>query len=248
MRLRCGQLSITGNFRENNEDACLVDSDCRYVLVADGMGGQSAGEKASQMATELVSRTLEQQIDFAGGSPEQIVKVIDRAVEYANSEIIALGQVDPNMHQMGTTIVFLVRVGDGIFVGGVGDSRCYRICEESIEQLTTDHSLTQALIDAGTITKEDAAHHRYKNVLYRYLGTKDGSNGTQAKRIDPQVGERYVLCSDGITDGVSTDEIHRIVKAEPDPQRAAEQLVAAAEKGGSKDNITCVVVDVEHDE
>ncbi|QDT38459.1 PP2C family protein-serine/threonine phosphatase [Stratiformator vulcanicus] len=251
MRFRCGHLSITGNFRDNNEDSLYVDPECRYFLVADGMGGQSAGEKASSMAAELFSRTLEQRIDFqddvAADRHDEIVKCIDEAVAYANSEIIALGQVDPEMHQMGTTLVFAVRVADQLFIGGVGDSRCYHHTGGVTSQLTTDHSLTQALVDAGTITREDAATHRYKNVLYRYLGTKDGSKGTQASPVEPAPGDRFMLCSDGVTDGIEIENIQQILEDHAHPQDAAEKLVSAAEAGGSRDNITCVVIDVEAD-
>jgi protein phosphatase len=145
---------------------------------------------------------------------------------------------------MGTTLVFLVAAADRIFVGGVGDSRVYRIRDGAIEQLTKDHSVVQALIDAGTITPEEAATNRYRNVLYRYLGTKEGSTGTEPKILDPVPGDRFVLCSDGVTDGIDSDVILEKVADEPDPQRAAEAVVQAALDGGSKDNVTCVVVHV----
>ena len=245
LRTRCGHVSITGKYRENNEDRCLVDPQGRYFLVCDGMGGQSAGEKASELACELVPQRLEQSLNFEKDPPEKVVKSIDRAVEHANAEIMALGEVDPNYHNMGTTIAFLVSAAGKLFAGGLGDSRVYLLRDGKFEQLTTDHSLTQALVDAGTISPSDAAKHRYKNVLYRYLGTKEGSSGTSPKQVIPQAGDRFLLCSDGVTDGLEDDRLRTLLEENDDPQAAAEAIVRAAEEGGSKDNITCVVVYVD---
>jgi serine/threonine protein phosphatase PrpC len=243
IELRWGQLCITGNFRDNNEDNCLVDDQGRFFLVADGMGGQSAGEKASGLAVDIVPRRLEKGLRFDEDGPsDRIVRVIDDAVREANNEIMALGEVDPDCHQMGTTIVYLVRVGRRVFVGGIGDSRVYLLRDGQLVQLTKDHSLTQALLDAGTISAEDAKTHRYRNVLYRYLGTKEGGNGTEPKSLDPRPGDRFVLCSDGVTDGLADERLQSLLVEQNDPQAAAEAIVAAAQEGGSKDNITCVVV------
>ena len=245
LRLRWGSVSITGNFRENNEDRCLAHPEGRYFLVADGMGGQSAGEKASELAVELIPRRLDQLINFPNPQPEGVVRGIDEAVAFANGEIMALGEVDPDYHNMGTTIAFIVAVGDALYIGGVGDSRVYLLRGDRFEQLTTDHSLTQALVDAGTISRDDAQSHRYRNVLYRYLGTKEGGTGTGARRLDPKSGDRLLICSDGVSDGLPAETLAPLLKASDDPQRAAETIVGAAQAGGSKDNITCVVVFVD---
>lgn len=242
VRLRWGSVSITGNVRENNEDRCLAAPDGRYFLVADGMGGQSAGEKASELATELVPRKLDQLVDFDNPKPDRVIKAIDEAVAYANGEIMALGEVDPNYHSMGTTLAFVVVARDTFYVGGLGDSRVYLLRGERFEQLTTDHSLTQALLDAGTISREEAASHRYRNVLYRYLGTKEGSAGTGPRQLQPQSGDRLLLCSDGVSDGLSSDAVCALLRDGTDPQATADAIVNAALAGGSKDNITCVVV------
>ena len=243
--LRTGKVSITGNFRENNEDSCVIDEQQRFMIVADGMGGQSAGEKASALAVELIPRRLLQLVDFQQGSSRDIVDAIDRSIDFANSEIMALSEVNPGYRNMGTTIVFLIRVGDRFFVGGVGDSRAYECRGGKLRQLTTDHSLTQALIEAGTISSEEAKTHRYRNVLYRYLGTRDGSSGSNAAEIVPRSGDRFMLCSDGVTDGIPDTEIAGLLQSTDDPQQAAENIVQAAQKGGSRDNITCVVIVVD---
>lgn len=245
MNLRWGSHSITGQFRENNEDRCFVEPQGRYFLLADGMGGQAAGEKASEMAVELISQKLDQLIDYRRDSPGKILQSIDDAVSYANLEIIACGQIDASAHSMGTTIALVVQVNNRLFVAGVGDSPVLLVRDGTIEQLTTDHSLTQALIDAGTITPEEALTHRYRNVLYRYLGTKDGGTGAEAQVVEPQPGDRLVICSDGVTDGLDLETLRQLVESLDDPQAVAEALVAAAEQGGSRDNITVVVLFVD---
>lgn len=245
VQIRHGLVSITGNFRDNNEDCGVADPDGRFFIVADGMGGQAAGEKASELATDLISRELEKSLDFENDPPDAVLKTIDAVVARANGEIMALGEVDPQYHQMGTTVVFLVSVAGRFYAGGIGDSRAYRLKDGNLEQLTTDHSLTQALLDAGTITAEEAETHRYRNVLYRYLGTKEGGHGTDTRQLDPQPGERFLLCSDGVTDGIPPESLQDLLAAGDDPQQTAEAIVQAAESGGSRDNITCLVVFVE---
>ena len=146
---------------------------------------------------------------------------------------------------MGTTVVLLVICGDNFYIGGVGDSRVYQLRGDKLTQLTKDHSLTQALLEAGTINEEEAKTHRYRNVLYRYLGTKDGGAGTEACEIRPKSGDRFFLCSDGVTDGIDDDKISVILTSSEDPQVVAQALVDAALVGGSKDNITSVVVFVD---
>jgi protein phosphatase len=247
LALRWGTVSITGNFRENNEDRCLVDPAGRYFLVADGMGGQCAGEKASEMAVELIARKLEQTVDFSQDSnqkdaSQKVFSAIDQAITHANVEIMALSELDANFHNMGTTIAMIVKVGERFYVAGIGDSRVYLVRDGKIQRLTKDHSLTDALLEAGTITPEEAARHRYRNVLYRYLGTKEGGTGAKAQPVDVRGGDRFIMCSDGATDGLTDKDLESLLQADSDPQHAAEAIVAAAQKAGSRDNITCVAV------
>ena len=240
--IRSGHISITGNFRENNEDNIAVDESSRYFIVADGMGGQNAGEKASQMAVELIPQQLNSQLNFDSNDPTSIVSAIDGAVEYANAEIMALSELDPSVRNMGTTVVFVVQVGGKLYVGGVGDSRVYHLRGSKMIQRTTDHSLTQALLDAGTITPAEAENHRYRNVLYRYLGTRDGAAGTDAQEVAPKSGDRLLLCTDGVTDGIDDTKIQQILTASDDPTAIAQAMVDGALEGGSRDNISCVVL------
>lgn len=243
MKFRVGHLSIVGK-RDNNEDACYVDPQQRFFLVADGMGGQSAGERASGLAMEIVPQKL-QSLDFNRATGDQAVKIIDDSVSQANLEIMALGELDSKLKNMGTTIAFLVQSAGMLFAGGVGDSRVYLLRNGTLEQLTKDHSLTQALLDAGTLTPEEAVNHRYRNVLYRYLGCKEGGQGTNPKQLQPELNDRFLLCSDGVTGGVDDAALTKLLAEGSDPQKTAEAIVQAATDGGSKDNITGVVIFVE---
>lgn len=244
VRVRCGHLSITGK-RDNNEDNYVVDEHGRFFIVADGMGGQSAGERASSIAVEVVPKELSESLSFDDDESSKVVEIIDGAVARANEEIMRLGKSDAEMHNMGTTITFVVVIGHRLFIGGVGDSRVYQLREGEFRQLTTDHSLTQALVEAGTITPEEATKHRYRNVLYRYLGAKEGAQGTDPKELHAKPGDRYLLCSDGVTDGASNEVLSKCLAEIDDPQEAANQCVKLAEAGGSKDNITAVVLHVD---
>ena len=243
MKVRVGHLSIVGK-RDNNEDACYVDPQQRFFLVADGMGGQSAGERASGLAMEIVPQKL-QLVDFSKIGGDQAVKLIDDAVSQANYEIMALGELDGRLKNMGTTIAFWVQAAGTVYAGGVGDSRVYLLRDGKLDQLTTDHSLTQALVDAGTLTLEEAVNHRYRNVLYKYLGCKEGGQGTNPRPVQPKAGDRFLLCSDGVTGGADDATIARLLFEGKDPQATAESIVQAATDGGSKDNITGVVIFVD---
>lgn len=237
-----GHISITGNYRENNEDSCIVDKQQRYAIVADGMGGQSAGERASALAIELIPHRLEQLLDFQKSTTKSVNEALEKSIAYANSEIIALSETDPGMRNMGTTVVLMTRVDDRFYFIGVGDSRAYEFRGGKLRQMTVDHSLTQALMDAGTISPNEAKTHRYRNVLYKYLGSRDGATGGTAIEVTPKTGDRFLLCSDGLTDGLDDSEIAELMSTQDDAQKLAEILVEAALQGGSRDNITALVL------
>lgn len=249
IELSWGALSVVGNFRPNNEDRFFVDPLGKFFLVADGMGGQSAGERASALAAEVIPRVLEKELDFEKGDLGQITAALQRAVSQANTEIISQSTLDPSCHNMGTTLALLVRVGSRFYAVGLGDSPIYQLRGGHLQKLTTDHSLTQALVDAGTISASEAATHRYRNVLYRYLGTKEGYLGAkdgdqrdEVRPVDLQPGDRFVVCSDGALDGLSETGVRELLTRLNNPQQAAESIVAASLAGGSRDNVTAIVV------
>ncbi len=242
--IRWGVVCITGNYRTNNEDNYLADPDGHYFLVADGMGGAAAGERASAMAVQLVSQKLNELIEVNNAPPEQVTSAIDEAVHHANAEIMMTGQLNPDLYRMGTTIALVVVVGHTAYIAGVGDSRVYSMHGSTFEQLTKDHSISQALLDSGAISRVETATHPYRNVLYRYLGTEAGGTEMVAQKLPLDSGDRFILCSDGVTDGVDDDTLATLLRENDDPQQAAQTIVYAAEAGGSKDNITCIVLHV----
>jgi protein phosphatase len=246
LALNIGKCTLLGNYRENNEDAIDVQQfpELTLCLVADGMGGQAAGEIASKRATQVVPRELKAVLADAS-STDEVKRLIRHAVVQANEEIIAMGALDRDLRNMGTTVVLAVwRQGPEIYVTGVGDSRAYLIRGDSIEQLTVDHSLAQALVEAKTISPEEARGHRFKNVLWKYLGTKEVGEGPEVKALAIEAGDRILLCSDGLSGVVPDEQVLSCVRQHADVQSAADALGQLALDSGSRDNVSCILIEV----
>jgi protein phosphatase len=213
-------------------------------LVADGMGGQLAGEKASEMAVEIVPGELRKRLG-ADDDEKALKRAIRDAVAEANKEILAQSHLVTEFANMGTTIVLALFRGDRAYITGIGDSRAYRLRDGRLERLTTDHSLADALVGAGTIRPEEVENHKFRHVLYLYLGCKDARDGPEEIRaVDVRPGDRFLLASDGLTGVVRDGVIAEVLLACEDPQRAAQALINRALENRSKDNITCVVIQV----
>jgi protein phosphatase len=246
LALNIGRCTLLGNYRENNEDAIEVKQfpDMTVSIVADGMGGQAAGEIASKRAIEVVPRELRK--GFAQATThEQCKQVIRRAIVQANEEILQMGALDRDLRNMGTTIVMAVwRKGNDVFVTGVGDSRAYLVRDGKIEQLTVDHSLAQALVENKTITAEDAKEHRFRNVLWKYLGSKEVGEGPEVKVVSIRPGDRFLLCSDGLSGPVPDPQLLSFIQEHPNVQQCAEGLGQLALDQGSRDNVSCIVIEV----
>ncbi len=267
MKLLVGVVSTVGNYREHNEDnyyvpgrKSIVDGGSteatgemnamtlepsNLVIVADGMGGQQAGEEASRMAVEIIPRALARRLPNDEADPKTVQTAIRDAVAEANQEILGSSGTVTEYSNMGTTVVLALFRQDRAFIAGIGDSRAYRLRNGQVEQLTKDHSLADALVEAGTITKEELPNHKFKNILYLYLGCKDARSGPEDVRaLDILPDDRFLLASDGLTGVVSDDEIARILSTCDDPQHAAKVLKDQALANDSRDNVTCVVVHV----
>jgi protein phosphatase len=213
-------------------------------IVADGMGGQLAGEKASQMAVELIPRELAKRSDFAGDE-KSTVNALRESHAAVNQDILALSHLGADFANMGTTVVCAWFHNHRVYVAGIGDSRGYRLRDGKFDQLTRDHSLANALSEAGTIRSDEVENHKFKHVLYLYLGSKDARDGPEeVKALDVRAGDQFLLASDGLTGVVRDETIADIMTASDDPQRAADLLVHRALDNKSKDNITCVVIHV----
>jgi len=245
LSLNIGKCTLLGNYRENNEDSIEVKQipDLTVCLVADGMGGQAAGEIASKRAVEVIPRELRKHLQL-NTNADAAKAVIRKAVVQANEEIIAMGALDRDLKNMGTTVVLAVwRKGTAtLWITGVGDSRGYMI-RNQIQQLTVDHSLAQALVEAKTISAEEARDHRFRNVLWKYLGSKEVGEGPEVKIVDIQNGDRFLLCTDGLTGVVADEAILNYMVEHPDPQECADGLGQLALDSGSRDNVSCIIID-----
>jgi len=217
-------------------------------IVADGMGGQLAGEKASQMAVELIPREVSKRIDPDATEPDESAtkRSIRDAVAKANDEILALSLIGTEHAHMGTTVVLAQFQGRRVYIAGIGDSRAYRLRGDKLEQHTRDHSLANALGEAGTIKPEEVENHKFKHVLYLYLGSKDARDGPEEVTVlDAMPGDQFLLATDGLMGVVRDDVIRDILRAHSDPQVAAQVLVDRALELRSKDNITALVIHVD---
>jgi len=232
---RIGAATNVGRQRDVNQDSYATAPG--LAVVADGMGGHRGGEVASAIAAnEMILR-------FTTPGLDELVK----GVESANTRILDEAAADPNLHGMGTTVVALglIEVADGIALGAVnvGDSRMYRLTGNVLEQLTEDHSLVEALVREGRITAAEAEVHPQRNIVTRALGVIEHVD-VDYFNFTPKIGDRYLLCSDGLFNEVDAQGIATTLATEPDPQQAAELLIAAANEGGGRDNITTVIADI----
>jgi protein phosphatase len=246
LTLNVGKCTLLGNYRENNEDSIEVKQfpDMTVAVVADGMGGQAAGEIASKRAVEVIPRELRKNLAGATG-PDTVKAAVRKAIVFANEEIMALGASDKDLKNMGTTVVMaLWRKGGELFIAGVGDSRAYLIRSRKITQLTVDHSLAQALVEAKTISPAEAREHKFKNVLWKYLGTREVGEGPEVRAEAIQPGDRFLLCSDGLSGVVSDENLLEFIVQQADMQQCADGLGQLALDSGSRDNVSCIVIEV----
>lgn len=234
-------LSDRGKVRPINEDSfCLPNGQMYLALVADGMGGHQAGEVASDMATSILSELAAKR-----GGKDISVKTAVSWVRKANAAIYASAQANPAQRGMGTTLTFLYFMHHRVMLGHVGDSRCYRLRDGQLAQLSTDHSLVQELVRNGTITQEEARNHPYKNIITRALGA-DEQVQVDAHDLQLSRSDVFLLCSDGLTDYLTDEELQGILlEQETDLQQKARKMVDIALERGGRDNITVLLLDGE---
>ena len=236
-----------GMVRSHNEDSIAADPEIGLAVLADGMGGYNAGEVASGIAVELIRTEVKKALadskpaDLNGNSVETLLA---EHAERANAAIYQAAQSQPQYSGMGTTLVVAMWHDNKMSVGHIGDSRLYRMRGETFEQVTRDHSLLQEQIDSGMITREQARHSQNKNLVTRAVG------------IDPQVepevhtygveqGDIYLLCSDGLSDMVSDEDIQLTLSSlHANLPLAAQQLVQQANDNGGRDNVSVILVRV----
>lgn len=232
-----GSQSAQG-IRENNEDRLVVDMENRLFLVADGMGGQESGERASGLAAEIIPRIVQDRL-AADDAPRQ---AIERAMAEANEAIIAEGKCQPEGRRMGTTAVLALHCNGEVIIGNLGDSRAYLIRNQKVQLLTDDHSVAHALMLTGALTPEEARVSRYQNVLHKFLGCAAMTDGPDIFPLKPQAGDCLLLATDGLTNFVNDSDLCHGGQGFANVQAWAEHLVQLALKRGSKDNVTCIVL------
>lgn len=261
-----GAATHAGRVRENNEDSYLVTRASRSLemlltnvqcgelplwaaersyglAVADGMGGCAAGEVASHLALRAVVEHVLATADWimrdADSHADEIEERMEQRFAAANASVRKHAARNPLWSGMGTTLTLAVSTSNHLFLGHVGDSRAYLLRGDQLQVLTRDHSFAQALADAGTISQEQVAAHRMRNILLRNLGS--GEAKADVRHLSLESGDQLLLCSDGLTDMVPEPQISKILQANPTAQVACDQLVAAALEAGGKDNVTVVL-------
>jgi protein phosphatase len=245
--------SDPGMVRPQNEDAVAANASRGLVVLADGMGGYNAGEVASGMATTLLGTQLD--AAFAQRSPDQRVEgdklwvhaALEAEIARANGAIYQAAQSQPQYAGMGTTLVMGVFHDNTLTTAHIGDSRLYRLRGEEFRQLTRDHSMLQEQIDSGLITAAEAKHSKNKNLVTRALGV-DPAVEPEIHDHDVQVGDVYLLCSDGLNDMVEDEEIAMTLSAlAANLELCATQLIQMANDNGGRDNVSVILVKVTGD-
>jgi serine/threonine protein phosphatase PrpC len=266
VRFHCVGLTDVGRVREHNEDNFLVanlaagkrgasgealsgpvEQRGLALVVADGMGGAAAGEVASQMAVDMLHDEFKN-ADLGGTvrTEQNVIALLESAINKANEAIFRKGQESKDHQGMGTTLTAAVVLGDSLYLSQVGDSRGYVLRKGKLVQMTRDQSLIGQLIEEGTLTEEQAEKLGGKNIILQALGVEE-SLKIDSKRYDVLKGDTLLLNSDGLTGMVPDAKIEEILAGEPDLGKAAKKLIEAANAGGGKDNITCILARFEGD-
>jgi protein phosphatase len=236
-------LTDPGLARENNEDAVAFDAQQNIAILADGMGGYNAGEVASGMTTAFIKSELSRWCEQTDGRANlrEIGRAMEICVENANRSVFNAATSNPQYSGMGTTLVLGLFHDDTLLLGHIGDSRCYRLRQGLLAQITRDHSLLQEQIDAGLISAEDAVHSANKNLVTRALGVED-TVVLELHEHAVMEDDLYLMCSDGLSDMASDETIAGILKLGGPLEDLAKRLVAAALEGGGRDNVSVLLV------
>ncbi len=232
-----------GKVRTMNQDYIYVpenEEDISLYILADGMGGYNGGEVASKLAVETVKSYVKNNFNNIQLEKESILQFLRKTIEYANEVVYNKSREIEALDEMGTTLEICLIYGDKVFIAHIGDSRVYRIRKNFIRRLTTDHSYVEKLVKDGTITREQAYKHPKKNMLMQALGC--------TPTIDPEImvkgflkDDILLICSDGLTNMVSENEIYGIIRN--DIQTADEALISRANLNGGIDNISVIIVE-----
>jgi serine/threonine protein phosphatase PrpC len=240
----------TGLIREHNEDSIEFSSANGLAILADGMGGYNAGEVASSIATAIVKESIEGRLLSFGWNmrsyrAKHLQQLLVEAVEHANIAIYETARSEPQFAGMGTTLVVTLFHQDKVMVAHVGDSRAYRVRQGTLVQITRDHSLLQEQIDAGLVDPELARFSPNKNLVTRAVGVSDGVEIEIHEHVT-EVGDIYLLCSDGLSDMLSTEEIVGIMTGtDSSLETTCDTLIQRANDNGGRDNTSVILIKVQ---
>ena len=252
--LQIAGMTDPGMVREHNEDSIFFDAAQGLVILADGMGGYNAGEVASGMATSLLSTALTAAFaatpPYASGAESATPvagRILKEKIEEANLAVLHAAQTQPQCAGMGTTLVAAVFYDNRLTVAHIGDSRLYRLRGDEFGTITRDHSLLQEQIDSGMITPEEARFSQNRNLVTRALGVEANVN-TEVNDFPVEIGDIYLLCSDGLNDMVDDEEIKLTLQTlSANLELAATQLVQMANDNGGRDNVSVILVKILQD-
>ena len=240
MKLEVGAKTDVGLVRDHNEDSFCVNLKNRIFIVADGMGGHAAGEVASNQLKDYIEEYVVQADE---DDAEAIGGHLQEAVQRANRHIHDLGLEDNAKRGMGTTATILLFTEDYYYIAQVGDSRAYLFRNGELSQLTKDHSKVYQLYEHGLITKDEIEDHPYSNIITRSIGTRPTVEA-DIYRGGVREGDRFLLCSDGLTGEVKDKGLGEVLRDKNTPQECSDELVRQALRNGGRDNVTVLVVDV----
>jgi len=244
MAIRAWGLSEVGVTRTHNEDYFEIDPRRCLYLVADGMGGHSHGEVASRTAVQAVRSFLEDRLPL-DGQPDPVTRatLLRTAIHTAHEQVLGAIRRNGALTGMGTTLVALLVDGESVAVANVGDSRAYRLRDDRLELLTEDHTWVHEQVVAGFLSEEQARVHPLKNVVTRALGS-EGEIQVDVQEWAVEAGDRYLLCSDGLTTMMPDAEIAATLQQDSGLQEVCRHLVQGAKAHGGFDDVTVVVIEV----
>lgn len=237
--IEIGNLTDVGRKRSNNEDSYGLfrfGPDEILALVADGMGGHASGEVASRLAVETLRQIYEKE-----RTEQDMLGTLKSALEITNFTILQKSMESQGLHGMGTTATVLVLKEGQAFIGHVGDSRAYLLRDGALSQVTRDHSVVERMVERGLLSREEARNHPQRNVIYQTLGVNRDLEPELHGPIPVSPGDTFLLCTDGLSNLVTNEEISEIVRG-ASPQKACEQLVNLANQRGGHDNITLQIL------
>ncbi|WP_336708124.1 PP2C family protein-serine/threonine phosphatase [Oerskovia sp. USHLN155] len=235
--LKYAALSDVGLVRSNNQDSGYAGP--HLVVVADGMGGHAGGDVASSLAVAALAP-----LDGESHGPDEALGLLESSIDNARLDLVERSEQTPELAGMGTTVTALLRSGNTLAMAHLGDSRAYLLRDGVLNQVTTDHTFVQHLVDTGRITPEEAEYHPQRNVVMRVLGDFDVDLTPDMSVREARPGDRWMLCSDGLSGFVSLETLEQTLISVEDTDECAERLLHLALRAGSTDNVTVVVVDV----